>query len=63
MTQPAYRSPCKHEVIYQIDYRMKYTYSISEDEIFNLITLMLVEEGVLMLLLDDLLPDEKDLLQ
>ena len=38
---------------------MKHTYLTSEDEIFNLITLMVVEEDVLVPFLDDLLPNEK----
>lgn len=43
----------------KFDYRMKDAYLTSEDEILNLITLMVVEEYVLMPLLDDLLPNEK----
>ena len=41
----------KSKSFYQI--RMKDTYLTSEDEIFNLNTLMMVEEDVLVLLLDD----------
>ena len=50
MTQPTYGSPCKHKVIFtKFDYGMKDTYLTSEDEIFNLMTLMMVEEDVLVL--------------
>ena len=56
MTRPAYRSPCKTKSFTKFDYRMKDTYLTNEDEI--LMTLMVVEEDVLVLFLDDLLPNE-----